>query len=131
MPSTAPCRPTGRLALGGRILLAGHSVASRQLRPGQRLNGTLEWQAVQTMDTDYTVFVQIVGPQGPIGQTDSQPRAGAYPTSYWEPGEVVADRFASDPGRTVARPAPVIAGMYDANGQRLARREQTISTWER
>jgi hypothetical protein len=40
------------------------------------------------MAVDYTVFVHLSDPSGYIvAQHDSQPAAGAYPTSAWTPGE--------------------------------------------
>jgi hypothetical protein len=114
-----------RSALGAKVSLIDFSITGRQLRLGDHLSGTLSWQALERMDTDYTVFVQIVGVEGPIGQSDSQPRAGAYPTSYWEPGEIVADTFSVQvPYGRSAGQYRLIAGMYDVRtGKRLANRD--------
>jgi hypothetical protein len=44
------------------------------------------------VEQDYTVYVHALGAGGDLlGQVDRQPQAGAYPTSIWAPGEVVAD----------------------------------------
>jgi uncharacterized membrane protein len=84
---------------------------------------TLFWQAQQKMETDYTVFVHLIGPDGQIiAQRDAPPDNGAYPTSRWATGEVVAD--------PVRIPLPqklfddvtleVVVGMYHPHtGQRL------------
>ena len=88
--------------------------ADRVLRPGQTLEGRLWWKAAERPTRDYSVFVQLLGPDGLVAQYDSQPRAGSYPTSWWDQGETVEDRF-----RLVipdqARPGAyrLIAGMYD------------------
>lgn len=72
------------------------------------------WKAAERPTGDYSVFVQLLGPDGLVAQYDSQPRAGSYPTSWWDQGETVEDRF-----RLVipdqARPGAyrLIAGMYD------------------
>ena len=44
------------------------------------------------METDYTVFVHLLGPDGTsVAQFDSQPQAGRYPTRWWDAGEIIAD----------------------------------------
>jgi len=44
------------------------------------------------METDYTVFVHIVDPEGRIwGQSDAMPAQGERPTSSWEMGGIVED----------------------------------------
>ena len=48
------------------------------------------------MDRDYTAFVHLVGPGGLAAQRDTQPGAGSYPTTRWEPGETIVDRFVLD-----------------------------------
>ncbi len=64
------------------------------LRPGDWFEITLEWQGLRSMGADYTVFVQLIGPDGrPHGQIDQWPAQGTYPTSTWPPGERVTDRY--------------------------------------
>ena len=47
------------------------------------------------MDQDYTVFVQVLDQQDRIvGQVDSWPLQGTYPTSQWPAGERVDDPYA-------------------------------------
>jgi len=44
------------------------------------------------MEVDYAVFVHVIGPDGRIwAQRDAPPDNGAYPSSRWAVGEVVAD----------------------------------------
>jgi hypothetical protein len=53
---------------------------------------TLYWKSLAPVAEDYTVFVHLLNPDGtPAAGDDSQPRGGLYPTSFWSPGEVVAD----------------------------------------
>lgn len=55
------------------------------------LSITLYWQALTT-PPNLTRFVQFIGPDGQIyGQNDSAPDRGQYPTSLWQPGEVVIE----------------------------------------
>jgi hypothetical protein len=54
---------------------------------------TLFWRALEVIPADYIVFVHLYDPATekiPV-QSDAMPRAGAYPTSRWAPGEIVDD----------------------------------------
>jgi hypothetical protein len=54
------------------------------------LNLTLYWQALSRPGEDYTFFVHVLDAAGQVlSQWDGQPDGGAYPTSIWDPGEVV------------------------------------------
>ncbi len=92
--------------LDGRLLLLEAEVGATTLRPGERLPVSLRWQALQAMDEDYTVSVQLLGPDGRLyGQVDAWPVQGTLPTSQWRPGQTVADpyrvplRFGAPSGR--------------------------------
>lgn len=64
------------------------------LRPGKRLSVTLAWQAQESLSTDYTVFTQVLGPDGRVyGQWDNPPRRGSAPTSGWPVGETIFDPY--------------------------------------
>lgn len=95
--------------------------ANKTLVPGQALEGRLWWKAAARPAKDYSVFVQLVSPDGLLAQYDSEPRGGGYPTSLWDPGETIEDFFRlAVPDH--ARPGvyQIIAGMYDAiDGARL------------
>ena len=78
------------------------------------------WLADIPPTADYTVFVHLLDPAGNlVTQFDSPPAAGAYPTSLWDPGEIVADeRTLKDlaPGRYILQ-----IGLYRPDtGERLA-----------
>ena len=91
--------------------------------PGQMMNLVLQWRAVEPPKSDYTVFTQLVGPDGLVwGQQDNQPQGGRYPTTSWAVGQPVVDRY-----DLVLRPdAPagqyqLLTGMYELEtGQRLS-----------
>jgi hypothetical protein len=75
------------------------------------------------MDTNYTVFVQILDPTGQVrAQVDSVPQGGGYPTIWWLPGEVITDPLTLElppdiPQDTAYR---LIVGLYDpVTGERL------------
>lgn len=108
-------------ALTNGIQLVGVTRLPAQVTPGDWLRFTLVWQAVEAIPQDYTVFTQLLGPDGQVyGQHDNPPRGGWYPTSLWVSSETVVDdyilRVASDapPGQY-----RLIVGMYDsASGKR-------------
>lgn len=53
----------------------------------------LFWRADAPLAEDYVVFVQLVDADGAIwGQGDGPPLGGAYLTSRWQPGQIIADR---------------------------------------
>ncbi len=61
---------------------------------GANVGLTLYWQCLQPMETDYTVFVHIVDAVGTVwGQMDAMPVDGERPTSSWELGEIIEDRY--------------------------------------
>jgi hypothetical protein len=75
--------------LGDGVELLGYDITPIG---GTALDLILYWRTRTVLAKDYTVFVHILGPDGTLlGQVDREPRAGAYPTSMWAPGEVVAD----------------------------------------
>ncbi len=123
--------------LGGRVRLLGYNLESG-FRPGDNLHLTLFWQAVAEMDEDYAVFTHLVDGQGKLwGQKDNQPVDGFYPTTNWQPGEIVRDQYdlTIDPEAPPGRHT-IEVGMYlPASGERLRRGEGedkiVIKVWVR
>lgn len=77
-----------------------------------------EWGTTQVIQRDYTVFVQLLDATGQLlAQVDQQPQAGQFPTSTWQPGDVIQDVY------TFVAPTlqwqKLIIGLYDAQQQRL------------
>ncbi len=92
---------------GDRIRLLGYTLPERTAAPGGTLDLTLYWQALAPVSTDYTVFVHLLDGEDQIrGQGDGPPAAGAYPSSFWDAGEIVVDE------RLVAVHADAPAGTY-------------------
>jgi hypothetical protein len=129
--------------LGQEIRLLGYDLTNSQASPGQSLSLALHWEAIVPPSTDYTVFTQLIGPDGLVwGQKDNQPQQGRYPTTAWSVKDRVVDRY----DILVREDAPggayrLLAGMYDLatgerlpavdeNGQRLPNDAIVISTIE-
>ncbi|HSR35274.1 MAG TPA: glycosyltransferase family 39 protein [Anaerolineae bacterium] len=83
--------------LDSSVRLLGYSVDSLQLRSGDTIHLTLHWQALAPLDKDYTVFTHLLGEQNPVTNGplwaghDGQPNGGHYPTTAWQPGQVIID----------------------------------------
>ena len=107
---------------GDQIRLLGYTLTGGAA-PGGALGLTLYWQPLARVGADYTVFVHLLDAQDEIrGQGDGPPAGGFYPSSFWDPGEMVVDE------RQVSVDADAPAGTYRLavglyvlpSGQRLA-----------
>jgi hypothetical protein len=77
---------------GDRMRLTGYDLSQRTARPGETITLTLHWEALRSMEHNYTVSAQLVDPaQRKAAQHDSWPRDGDAPTAAWTPGETVVD----------------------------------------
>jgi hypothetical protein len=77
-----------------KILLVDAEVDAEGVPAGGPLLVNLQWRALRAMTKDYTVFVQVVGPDGQLyGQVDSWPVQGARPTGGWDVGEELWDSY--------------------------------------
>lgn len=105
---------------GDIIALAGYTLSG----DGPARDLELVWQALDAPTADYTVFVQVLNPDGTCcaWQQDTMPQGGAYPTSRWRPGEYVVDRYTITlPDDLPPGEYPLQVGLYLAEtGVRLA-----------
>ncbi len=118
--------------LGEGVRFLGYDLETDTARPGELVGFTLYWQCLGPMDISYTVFTHLLGPSMEVtGQKDGLPLDGTHPTTQWQPGEIVADRYSF----AIFPDAPpgihqIEIGMYraetdtrlpawDAQGQRL------------
>ena len=68
---------------------------------------TLYWRTEAPLAADYVVFVHLLDAAGNVvAQGDAPPRAGRYPTHWWEPGEVISDQH------VIPLPADLPPGNY-------------------
>ena len=78
----------------GKIRLLGYDIDRREAGPGEWVEIELVWQALAPIDKSYTVFLHLMDPDGErVDERDRIPGANAYPTSAWEPGELIRDRY--------------------------------------
>ena len=111
LPPESGSQPT----LGGVVELMGMEPDKKRARCSTRLPVTLWWRALAPVDTSYTVFIQVIADDGTkAGQVDRLPCDGGCPTTFWQPGSVVGERY--DVAIDCTAPEgryDVIAGMYD------------------
>jgi hypothetical protein len=103
--------------------LIGYDVDREVVEPGQTVRVTLYWEVVGETDTDYILFVQAFGRQGAkVGQRDTYPGLGHYPTSFWKRGQVIVDELPLPIGADALAPSRLRldAGLYERGGDRLA-----------
>jgi len=83
-----------------KVQLLGYDLGNVTYKPGDTVRLTLYYEGLGKMNTDYTVFTHLLGPYNPASggplwaQDDSEPCKRSYPTSAWDAGEIVVDRFA-------------------------------------
>ncbi len=86
--------PEGSTNFDDRVALLDVDLPQMMLEPGGQLPLTLTWQGLAPMTEDYTVFVQVLDSQDRlVGQVDSWPVQGTFPTSSWTAGEAVSDPY--------------------------------------
>ena len=80
--------------LGDLVEFLGYDLEGTGFSSGDVLPLTLYWQALEQMDTSYTVFTHLIDEDNRIwGQQDNPPQGGRHPTTLWLKGEVVTDRY--------------------------------------
>jgi len=121
LPSPAQAVQADLAGNGDQIRLLGYTLTETRAAPVGALGLTLYWQALAPVGTDYTVFVHLLDEADQIrGQGDGPPAGAFYPTSFWDPGEIVVDE------RQVSVDADAPAGTY-----RLAAGLYVLSTGQR
>lgn len=119
--------------LGGIAELVGYDIQpGANFQPGQSIQLTLYWKAIGESESDFTVFVHLIGPDSQIwGQKDNPPRNSARPTSSWLTGEYIIDEYLVPTSRNApSGHYAVYLGMYDpASGQRLDAFDSENQRW--
>jgi len=101
------------------IKLVGYELFQDEIQGNEWIRFSLAWQAEMAFETDYTIFTQLLGPDGQVwGQYDNQPHGGWYPMSLWQSDEIVTDDIAFP----LQADAPtgqyrLIVGLYESDSQ--------------
>lgn len=128
-PSESP-RIVTASKLGDSIQFVGYDLndltsqnGTIHCQPGETLRVSLLWQATAPLQEDYTVFVQLLGPDARLWrQKDSYPVDGLRPTSSWQVGEKVRDNYVVEiPFDAPSGNYHLVTGMYSlATMERLS-----------
>ena len=77
-----------------QIALESLKIETPIASPGQTVIVAATWRGLRPMESDYTVFIHLLGPDGIVhGQVDMWPVQGTLPTTQWPINEPIADRF--------------------------------------
>jgi len=89
--------PAPALWFGSSLGLAAADMHLSQAAGRQEVVVAVHWVALDRPPADYTVSVQVRDASDRIMvQADAQPRQNSYPTSFWEPAEVIDDAYTLD-----------------------------------
>lgn len=73
--------------------LVGYDIG-RSVQPGRELPLTLYWRTAAALDQDLYVYIHLYDASANlVGQWDSFPGNGLYPTRLWQPGDLIVDRY--------------------------------------
>ncbi|MDI7274346.1 MAG: DUF2142 domain-containing protein [Anaerolineae bacterium] len=133
--------PHHSLQFGAAVRLARCEVDAYMPARAPRLDLDLHWTAAHRPDRDYTVSIQLRDVRDVIAaQVDQQPQGGRYPTSFWDPAELVRDHYRLPlPQNLGAGTYTLYACMYDVavmrrlpvsthTGERYAHDEVPLAT---
>ena len=114
---TVPAPLTDPVQFGESLQLIGAMLD----RSGEQVRVTFYWEALETMSSDFTVFVHLLDADGRmLDQADSAPNRGLSPTTIWEKGDIIRDEHTFAVGQAVPAGGRIVAGVYDpVTGMRL------------
>ncbi|MCL6431633.1 MAG: hypothetical protein K6V36_12365, partial [Anaerolineae bacterium] len=104
--------------LSADLELLGASLPDVPLSPGARVTVTLFWRALRRPATDYQTLVSLGRPPAPDSRQAAWATGGSsYPTTTWEPGEIVrAQHDLLIPGDAPAGELPLWIALRPAAG---------------
>lgn len=79
---------------GFDLVKTGRTPLGETASPGDLIGLSLVWKALATPNTDYTVAVFLIGPDGlPVLQQDLMPAGDFRPTTSWQPRQIIRDNY--------------------------------------
>lgn len=91
----APAVQPVQANLADQLSVIGFEARPESVAPGAELVVNVHWQAAGAMPEAYTGFVHLVAPDGRLAaQDDHELGRGFYRTLFWQPGEVIRERYA-------------------------------------
>ncbi len=105
-----------KVLYGDKVELLAYEFESGAVRPGERVGITFYWRCLTEMEEDLNVFIRVLGREGQlIGEKESYPGGGSYPTTEWKRGEIIKDTYLTRIRRRATAPtaAWVQVGLFD------------------
>lgn len=107
-PETVIQEDKGGLAPGIRLL--GYELPRSDANPGDDLSVAFYWQAVEDVNRDYVIAVQLTDDDGEVwAERVDSPVYGTYPTTEWAEGEILKD------WHDISLPADLPQGSYQVS----------------
>jgi len=103
--------------------MIGYDLDQEVVKPQETLGVKLYWEVLGQTDSEYTLFVQVFGREGAkVGQRDTYPGLGHYPTSFWEEGQRIVDTVPVPIASDAAAPSRLRldVGLYQRGNGRLS-----------
>lgn len=102
--------------------LLGYTLKKETVQPDATVEVALHWRVLRETDKNHVLFTQLFGREAAkVGQRDTYPGLGHYPTSFWQPGEVIVDRIPIRVASEAVAPSRLRldVGLYEQGGRRL------------
>ncbi|MBE7474708.1 MAG: glycosyltransferase family 39 protein [Anaerolineales bacterium] len=105
----------------GKIRLLGYQLHTPVVHPAETLALTLYWQLLEPVELNYSIFIHLLGRERQVvGQVDTYPGGGHWPTTLLPPGAILADHYTVPISpEAEMKDAPtrllIAAGIYDFN----------------
>ncbi len=78
----------------GQVELLGYDLSSAEVRSGEAVRVILFWRALQSMESDYRLHLQVQDSEGHVWAEGEFPLANEeYPTNRWNEGEVIRGQY--------------------------------------
>jgi 4-amino-4-deoxy-L-arabinose transferase-like glycosyltransferase len=104
--------------------LRGYDLDKEEVESGGTLRVRLHWEVLGETEINYVLFAQLFGHSATtVGQRDTYPGLGHYPTSFWKTGQVIVDEVPIPVSADAVGPTRLRldAGLYRrGSGERLA-----------
>jgi hypothetical protein len=117
LSGTSALAPTARAVqvnFAEGLSMIGYEIKPNPASPGQEFVVNIYWQASRAMTEAYTGFVHLVGPDGRlVTQDDHELGRGFYRTIFWQPGEVIRERYVLTAPKSPGGDYVLWAGTYD------------------
>jgi hypothetical protein len=105
-PKNIRSRPKTQVVWDNKIELLGWDIPRTVVR-GAPFEVTVYYKILQPVGGTWKALTHVDGPAGRAGNGDHDPIAGRCPTSTWQPGDYIIDRFTTRVGGVFP------GGMYD------------------